>query len=241
MNINAIYAIFRLGDDMARKARKSQLTSIYSINQTSDQILFRDDTDRQTMMEIIKEAQRKYDFHCYAFCLLSDYGFKIILDVKDKDISRILSSISISYALYRKSEAKLFTRRFKSKPLFAKEEVIAEVNRINQTSDSTYNSYCFYNENAKETLDWLVDIQQQDIEIKQIKKSSDIDAAQLMLEDWMKHNGCCSDDLKKDKMLRNRCIARLHKETNCSMKQLGILFGGISESSISKILKEIEQ
>lgn len=226
---------------MARKARKSQLTSIYSVNQSSAQILFRNDADRQMMMEIIKEAQRKYGFHCYAFCLLSDYGFKIILDIGDKDISRILSSISISYAIYRKSEEKLFTKRFKSIPLYSKDEVIAEVNRINQASDSKYNSFCFYDDSSKATLDWLVDIQQKDVEISQDKKTADIDSAQRMLEVWMKSNGCCADDLKKDKILRNQCIARLHKETNCSMKQLGILFGGISESSISKILKEIEQ
>jgi len=226
---------------MARKARKNQMTSIYSVSQTSEQILFRDDQDRQNMMEIIKETQRKYGFHCYAFCLLSDHGFKIILDVEDKDISRILSSLSISYALYRKADEKLFTKRFKSKPLFSKEEILAEVNRINQASDSRYNSFCFYDDSSKANLDWLVDIKQRNIEIVQAKKSSDLDVAQHILDDWLKNHGCCLDDLKKDKFLRNLCIARLHRETNCSMKQLGILFGGISESSISKILKEIEQ
>lgn len=234
------YVIFRWGDDMARKARKNQMTSIYAINQTSEQILFRNDLDRQSMMEIIKAAQRKFGFHCYAFCLLSDHGFKIILDVNDKNISSILSSISIAYALYRKADKKLFTRRFKSKPLYSKEEVVAEVNRINQKSDSSYNSFCFYDDASQQSLDWLVDIHQTSIEITQEKKTSDIDEATLILDAWMKDNGCCDDDLKKDKNLRNECIARLHRETNCSMKQLGVLFGGISESTISKILKDKE-
>jgi putative transposase len=236
-----MYDIFRWGDDMARTARKNQLTSIYSIVQSSEQVLFRDDHDRQSMMEIIKETQKKYGFHCYAFCLLSDHGFKIILDVADKDVSRILSSISISYALYRKADHKLFTKRFRSKPLFSKEEIVAEVNRINQASDSSYNSFCFYDDSSRDTLDWLVDIQQKNIEIIQEKKTSDIDVAHQLLDEWMKNHGCCADDLKKDKVLRNQCITRLHKETNCSMKQLGILFGGMSESTISKILKDIEQ
>lgn len=226
---------------MARSARKNQMTSIYAVNQSSDQILFRNEADRQTMMDIIKEAQGKYGFHCYAFCLLSDYGFKIILDVGDKNISSILSSISIAYALYRKADKKLFTKRFKSTPCFTKEEVIAEVNRINQKSDSKYNSFCFYDDSPDSSVDWLVDIHRKNIVITQKKKTDDIEIAHLMLDDWMKSNGCCQDDLKKDKSLRNQCIARLHKETNCSMKQLGVLFGGISESTISKILKDTEQ
>jgi hypothetical protein len=226
---------------MARSARKNQMTSIYAINQLSEQILFRNETDRHNMMEIIKEAQRKYGFHCYAFCLLSDHGFKIILDVGDKNISKIVSSISIAYALYRKSDKKLFTRRFKSKPLYSKEEVLTEVRLINQKSDSTYNSFCFYDDTSNQSLDWLVDIYQKNIEITHEKKTSDINEATLILNKWMESNGCCQDDLKKDKNLRNECIVRLHRETNCSMKQLGVLFGGISESTISKILKNVEQ
>lgn len=226
---------------MARTARNNQKTSVYTINQTSEQILFRNDLDRQSMMEIIKATQRKYGFHCYAFCLLSDHGFKIILDVNDKNISRILSSISIAYALYRKADKKLFTQRFKSKPLYSKEEVMAEVTRINQKSNSTYNSFCFYDDTSQQSLDWLVDINQTSIEITQEKKTSDIDGAKQILDAWMKDNGCCDDDFKKDKNLRNECIARLHRQTNCSMKQLGVLFGGISESTISKILKDVEK
>ncbi|MDP3304953.1 MAG: hypothetical protein Q8S15_02635 [Erysipelotrichaceae bacterium] len=226
---------------MARIARKNQMTSIYAINQVSEQILFRNDLDRQSMMETIKATQRKYGFHCYAFCLLSDHGFKIILDVNDKNISSILSSISIAYALYRKADKKLFTQRFKSTPLHSKEEVVAEVNRINQKSDSSYNSFCFYDDTSQQSLDWLANIHQTSVEITQEKKTSDIDGATLILDAWMKDNGCCDDDLKKDKHLRNECIARLHRQTNCSMKQLGVLFGGISESTISKILKNKEQ
>jgi REP element-mobilizing transposase RayT len=230
-----------MGDPMARSARKNQMTSIYAVDQSTEQILFRNDNDRQVMIEIIKEAQRKYGFHCYAFCLLSDHGFKIILDVADKNISSILSSISIAYALYRKAEHKLFTKRFKSTPLYSKEEVVAQVRKVNRQTDSKFNSFCFYDKSADDSLDWIVDINQKNIHIVKVKKTSDIEVAHLLLEEWMKQQGCCVDDLTKDKQLRNMCIARLHKETNCSMKQLGVLFGGISESTISKILKENEQ
>jgi putative transposase len=226
---------------MVRSARKNQMTSIYAIDQSSQQILFLNDADRQTMIEIIKEAQRKYGFYCYAFCLLSDYGFKIIVDVKDKNISNIMASISISYALYRKADQKLFTKRFKSTPLYSKEEVVAHVRSVNRQTNSKFNSFCFYDRSADDSLDWLVDINTKTVDIISQKKTSDMDVAHLLMDEWMRTNGCCIDDLKKDKTLRNACIARLHKETNCSMKQLGVLFGGISESTISKILKENEQ
>jgi putative transposase len=163
------------------------------------------------------------------------------LDVADKNVSSILSSISIAYALYRKAEHKLFTKRFKSTPLYSKEEVIVHVRKVNRQTDSKFNSFCFYDRGADDSLDWIVDIEQKNIDIITEKKTSDIEVAHLMLDEWMKQHGCCTDDLKKDKQLRNMCIARLHRETNCSMKQLGVLFGGISESTISKILKENEQ
>jgi putative transposase len=241
LNIHRECDILRLGDDMARIARKNQMTSIYAIDQSTEQILFRNDADRQVMIEIIKEAQRKYGFHCYAFCLLSDNGFKIIMDVGDKNISNIMSSISITYALYRKADHKLFTKRFKSTPLFSKDDVIEQVRKVNQPSDSKYNSFCFYDKSADDSIDWIVNVEHKIIDIVKEKKSADVDSAHLMIEEWMKQYGCCTADFKKDKQLRNKCIAQLHKETNCSMKQLGVLFGGISESTISKILKESEQ
>ncbi len=226
---------------MARIARKYQNTSVYSIEQHSKIQLFRDDTDRKVMIDIIQNTQKKYGFHCYAFCLLSDYGFKLILDVKEKNISNIVSSISIAYALYRKAEGKLFTQRFKSTPLSSKEEVAATVRLINRPSDSTFNSYCFYDQRVADTLDWLVNIDQTPIEITDRKKPSDTEEATRLLNEWLLKNDCCIDDLRKDKSLRNACIVRLHRETNCSMKQIGSLFDGLSESLISKIIKKSEQ
>lgn len=226
---------------MARTARKIQDTSIYSIEQQSKVQLFRNDADRQKMIDIVSNAQKKFGFTCYAFCLLSDYGFKFILDVKDKNISNIVSSISIAYALYRKADTKLFTQRFKSIPLYSKEEVSKIVQLINRPSDSRYNSYCFYHQNNSDPLDWLVDVHHQPIEIIREKKSAEIEDADHLLKQWLMKNDCCMDDLKKNKPLRNECIVRLHRETNCSMKQLGSLFGGLSESLVSKIIKNTEQ
>lgn len=82
---------------MARKARKSNSSTLLSIVQRSTQGLIRNNEDREAMLEILKQAQSKYGYECYAYCLLDNQILSLVLDTKGRSISPIMSSILVAY------------------------------------------------------------------------------------------------------------------------------------------------
>jgi putative transposase len=225
---------------MARKARKDLKTNVFSILQQSDVKVFLNDADREAFIHIIEQTQKKFNFICYAYCLLDDYQFKLIINVNKQSISKIMQSMIVSYTHHRQLSSKLFPQRFKSKPLYSKEEVMAEINNIHKKGSSIYNSYCIVNHSIEHSIDWLTPIHQQPIHF--VNQSLPVSDEKLrgMLHDFLKQHNCDMIEIQKDKALRNQCIMRLRHQTNCSLKQIGYLFGGLSESTISKILKQDE-
>lgn len=229
------------GDKMARKARKDLKTNVFSISQQADEKLFMSDDDREALITIIQEAQQKFDFFVYAYCLLDDYQFKLIINTRNQSISRIMQSIGVAYSHHRSLNRKLFPRRFKSKALYTTEEVLAEINNIHVKGKSTYNSYCVVNGELKHQIDWITSIDQQPIVFKEQVQQATNEELKLILHDFLKMHDCDMRKIQSDKELRNKCIVRLRHQTNCSLKQIGYLLGGLSESTISKILKNNEQ
>ena len=57
------------------------------------------------------------------------------------------------------------------------------------------------------------------------------------LETIATERGLTLDELLKNKSLRNELIRLFRKHSTLSLKQLGELFGNLSESTISKLLK----
>jgi len=221
---------------MARKARQLDDSTLLSITQRSDVGLFRDNADRDKMMAILKDAQLKFGFECYAYCLVDEQVFKLILDTKGRNISSIMSSILVAYSAYRHAEGKLFTGRFVSKPLHNEQELSVEIDTIQRRINSQYNSYCFHCQDAKRPEQFKVVLDTDRPEFGEIDETLTLSDAQTKLDGWMKAKGCDHNKLKKDKTLRNQCIAEFRKTTNCSLKTIGLLFD-LSESSVSKILK----
>ncbi len=225
---------------MARKARKDFKTNVFSILQQSSEKVFLSDSDRDAFIKIIGHSQKKFNFVCYAFCLLDDYQFKLIINVNKQSISKIMQSMIVSYSHHRQLSQKLFPQRFKSKPLYTKEEVMAEINNINKEGSSIYNSYCMVNPLMEHSIDWLTPVDQHPIHfIHQSLPASDAKLNDILL-DFLKQHNCDMMEIQKDKALRNQCIMKLRHQANCSLKQIGYLFGGLSESTISKILKQSE-
>lgn len=221
---------------MARKARHLTDSTLLSITQHSFVPLFRDNADRDKMLEILKSAQNTYGYECYAYCLLEETVFKLILDTKGRSISSIMSSILVAYSTYRNAEGKLFKGRFISKPLHDQHELDQEILSIHKQTNSQYNSYCFHCQQAKRPETFKVSLDPSVITYGEIESTLSLEEAQTKLASWMSAKGCDLAKLKKDKILRNQCIAEFRKTTNCSLKTIGLLFD-ISESSVSKILK----
>jgi hypothetical protein len=221
---------------MARQARQLDNSTLISITQRSESGLFRNNADRDAMMEILKSTKLKFGFECYAYCLLDDQRFKLILDTKGRNISTIMSSILVAYATYRHVEGKLFKGRYLSKSLHNEKELQEEIDLIHQKTDSIYNSYCFHNHQTNAPQQFSVSVDTTSIKFGEIDSTLSLEEAQIKLQSWMNAKGCSPEKLNKDKTLRNQCIAEFRKTTNCSLKTIGLLFD-ISESSVSKILK----
>lgn len=223
---------------MARVARKNDSCSIQSVTQRSKQSLFQNDKDRDALLEILKQAQRKFNFTCYAYCLLDDHAFHLILDTHGLNISTVLQSISVAYAKYRGVKGKMFAGRFVSRSLHNTEELQTEIATIQKKVESPYNSYCFRDVTKVDGLNVQLDLSQ--TIYSEVIAPMDIDQARDRLKQWAEENQCDCDGLVKDKQLRNQCIRSFRKTNNISLKILGELFS-ISESSVSKIISEPEQ
>lgn len=220
---------------MARKARHSNNSTLLSITQKSTSLLFRDDQDREMMLKILKQAQTTFDYECFAYCLLDEHVFKLIIDTKGRNISTIMSSILMSYSSYRKAEGKLFSGRFSSLALTSEQALEAEIDQLHQKTNSQYNSYCFHCQEAKRPEQFKINLDHHLINIGETESTLSIDEAREKLESWMRQKGCDPLTLKKNKTLRNQCIHEFRRTSNCSLKTMGLLFS-ISESSVSKIL-----
>jgi hypothetical protein len=64
------------------------------------------------------------------------------------------------------------------------------------------------------------------------------DDAQKKLEEVANAKGISVSELLKDKHLRNILIKQFRRESTLSLKALGVLFGGLSESTVCKILNQ---
>ena len=215
---------------MARKSRSSQKTSLYFIKQKTHAQLFRDNTDRLFFINLLEKLKEKYEFSLYGFCVVEDNTFYLLLDTKKQPISRLIQSLSISYSKYRSDLSKLFNTRYQSISLFSHESLKHYLDAMHHQKNEDYSSFCLTDTHAK--YGHLITQSFEPIAIN--LDHQQIQSAQLMTSFLAKH-GCSYDEVIRDKNLRNECIAKLYKESNCSLDELGLLFE-LSSSSISKII-----
>lgn len=105
---------------MPRLARVKTVESIFHVMSRSitEVDLFKDDEDKLKYLELTKKYQQLYLFRVYGYCLM-DTHVHMIIDANGADISSIMKSINLSYAIYfnqrHKRHGHLFQDRFRSK------------------------------------------------------------------------------------------------------------------------------
>jgi len=62
--------------------------------------------------------------------------------------------------------------------------------------------------------------------------------AKARIQTILKQENMAVEEMLKDKQLRNKLIKEIRKHSSISLKELGDLFGGISESQISRIISK---
>ena len=85
---------------MARKARNKILYGHYLVEQhgPADHKLFSMDEERNTLLETLEKVKKKYNFKLYAVSL-TENSYKLLLFDNGNDLSKILKSINISFAM----------------------------------------------------------------------------------------------------------------------------------------------
>lgn len=222
---------------MPRKARISLDSNLLKITQASNDALFRDDGDRDFFLDRLEKLQQRYQFKVLAFCCAEVNGFQIVLDTQGANIAKIMQSLTIAYAMYRNSKTKLFTQRYKSKPLYNDEEVRAAIEEIMNNPEY---SGCCYKMDQSIKFDWLTIAPKQLFHQQAQRRALNVEEAQLMLKTYLQQQACSIEDLHQDKQKRNQFLLEFRQMHECSLKTLATLFD-ISESNVSKILKKFEQ
>ena len=220
---------------MARQAREKSNFGTYHIIQKGGTVrkLFQTYEEREKFIDIVEKSKIKNGFILHGFCLLDDNGYDLIIETMGTDISNIMKSINISYSIYAKCDGKLFSDRYKSFQLDGPVELYESKRRLrtqreNLEPSSCYNQ-CFEIIDTKELTDeYFTDCE---------CCISCLDSANEKLQDIARQKGLNLTVLLHDKDSRNELIKAFRKHSTLSMKNLGELFGGISESSVSKIIK----
>ncbi len=214
---------------MARTARQAAPEGIYYISQmgTDHRELFVSDAERSKFLELIKESKRKYGFKLYAYCLENANAYHLVIHSNGSDLSMIMKSLNIAYAMYIKSDKPIFKDRYKSELILSR----CDFDRIcSQVVCSKVLGSCFNSES--EICDHDDPFK---TECKSCIKSSE--EALIKLTEIATIEKIPLENLLKDKERRNELIVELRKTSLLSLKDIGELFGGLSESTICKILK----
>lgn len=236
---------------MPRQSREKDEYGIYYIRQQGSKAepLFRDGKDRREFLQILEDKKQRFGFKVYAYCIKQGEAYHLMIDANGSDISQVMKSLNISYALYRKSSEALFKDRYYSKLLSDHEgvkSIFEEIHQEGKDEEEGYNSYCFYNE-EKLKATTLVDTEDLNVLLhcqgtfqKEPNCHGCIESyeeAEKILHQELQALELDQKAFLKDKKLRNQKIWEFRKKTTLSLKELGNLFGGLSESSICKVIK----
>jgi len=246
---------------MARQARDKTTFGTYYIHQHSNATrhLFKDDKDREKFLSILEKTKSKFDFKLYAYCLKDSDAYHLILFDNGGDISKIMKSINISYAMYAKSDQPLFKDRYKSTRLNDLQAFTNTTQALKESSGSSpWNGYCL-GSNNEITPHSLLDPMAFSNLVDGLANNKNIEAlnpeemplcpdspnciecmdeAESKLEERCSQKGMSVAEMLNDKTVRNQLIRHIRQNSTLSLKNIGVLFGGLSESTICKILNQ---
>lgn len=148
---------------MPRIARKYSKIKVYhiTIRGIDKQNIFFEEEDKYKFLEIINRTKENYNYEIYAYCLMDNHVHLVIYD-KEKQLSKIMQSIEISYVFYFNLKygrtGHLFQNRFFSKKVEDRgylKRVCRYIHQnplnagIGKTEDYKWSSYKEYIEKTK--------------------------------------------------------------------------------------------
>lgn len=270
---------------IARGQKSSQ--GIYHImvrgNEKKD--LFLDDEDRKSFIKTVARNQSRYGVNLYAYCLMTNH-VHLLIGANGADISQLMKSINISYAMYFNRRYKrcghLFQDRFKSE-LITTDAYMLEVSRYIHLNPARagmvtaanllkypWSSYPQYVKNMtgdgltvdagfileilsnhvqgrrekyiqyvmRDQEDMVYDFDKEEADVNRNNTEAGNEGREEVLTQILGQYNVTMADVEQGaitKNLRNQIVREIRKNTQLTLKQIGLKFG-LSESSISKLL-----
>lgn len=227
---------------MARTAREKNLFGVYHISQRADkgQTIFRDDSDRECFVDALKDAVNQYPSELLAYCLIDPTAYRLIVRFHGGDISQFMASLSIRFARAT-GRSGLFRDRFHSELLNTEEEIHAVLDGLEERSRHAeeWNSFCMTDQKLGRTKSLHVAPERPaTFMISNRSCIASVKGLKIWLESSLDQEGLTMDDILQDRSLRNEWVYKCRRMSCLTLKQLGEVFGGISESMVSKIIKQ---
>lgn len=212
---------------MPREARQKKLYSNYYITQCGPKtdVIFSSEEDRKIFIRTLENVKTKYNFKLYGVGI-SPNGYEILLYDNGNDISKIMKSINISFAMKYKCEHEdcdsVFKERYKS-VIVGQNELASVLSKM---------PLCIYIDAGL-----LDSTDEKEFNYNQVCLDC-IEKAKSKLEEIVVTEGHTFEEMLKNKKWRNTLIQDFRKNSILSLSEIGDLFGGLSESAICKILNK---
>lgn len=214
------------GDEMPREAREKKLYSYYKITQTCDKniVVFRTKKDRMLFLETLTNVKEKYNFKLYGIAIKKS-GYECVLYDNGSDITKIMKSLNISFAMKYKCHHEdckvVFKERYKSEILDPKnvDDMIKKLPLCVYADGQLLDTFLLENPKDGDCIDCF-------------------EKATEKLKDLIEAESLTFNDMLKNKNLRNELIKDFRKTSTLNLIEIGQLFGGLSESAICKILSK---
>lgn len=231
---------------MPREAREKTPFGIYWIRQDACKgtKLFKTEEDRLCFLRVLKEKKDAFDFKLYGCSLSEETAYQMILFTNGGDISKIMKAVNIGYALKRQGGGKVFSSRFKSELLKTPKALVGRLSSLNRTSACRAGSpHC---SGLLDRPPPVGTLSGPAYEREGYEASSEsacpnpcvrtLEEGEVFLREWTRRNGWPIESLRQNKQKRNLALLALRKQSTLSLKELGALFGGLSESAVCKII-----
>lgn len=149
---------------MPRQPRKKSETGIYHVilRGVNRQVIFQDDEDRKTFLEILAHYKQISGYEIYSYCLMDNHShilFKEGQEQLHKAVKRITGKYVLWYNKKYERCGHLFQERFKSEPVESDQYFLALLRYIHQNPQEAnlpdrlgnylWTSYTEYTKNSK--------------------------------------------------------------------------------------------
>jgi len=217
---------------MPRSARIKDVYGTYYVTQRSSgcRPLFLDNNDRRFFIDLLQRTVNTFNCRILDYCAQDDEIYHLIIDVNGGDLSKIMKSVNIAYGMHATCEGKLFKDRYVSEPITGFSMLKDVRQRIKDAliENGGYSSFCVSEIHPCEVSDGdhCTDC------------LSTVEATYDYLESVAQANRMTLQLLLKDKPKRNQLMKEIRRNSTLSLKDIGSVFGGLSESTVCKIISQ---